>query len=132
MAPLTLEDGTQREVYLPEGTWYDFWEETAYEGGRSFSVHADYDRIPVFVRGGGILPLAKPVECVAEDTVFELVPRICGEGHFELYEDDFETFSYEQGKTNLVELYLDENGKAAMKRKGDGPIRYRLAPEISA
>lgn len=132
VAPLTLEDGTGREVYLPEGTWYDFWEDTAYEGGRSFSVHADYDRIPVFVRGGSILPLAKPVECVAENTVFELVPRIYGEGHFELYEDDFETFNYEQGKTNLIELYLDENGKAAIKRSGDGPIRYRLAPEISA
>lgn len=48
---------TSRPVYLPAGTWYDYWTGTAHGGGRVLEVDAPIDRIPLFVRAGAILPL---------------------------------------------------------------------------
>lgn len=106
VAPMTLEDGTSRTVYLPAGTWYDFWDNTPYDGGRAFEVKAPYDKIPVFVRDGAILPLAEPVQCVTSDTVFTIRPKAFGDGHLgcTLVDDDFTTFAFEQGVQHRVRL----------------------------
>lgn len=127
VAPMTLEDGTQRKVYLPEGTWHDFWEDIIYEGGREYVIHAEYDRIPVFVRENCILPLADPVEAVGKDTVFTIRPRVYGSGGegCVLYEDDFETFDYEKGCQNEVRITWD--GEIKVCRTGEAGKRYVIA-----
>lgn len=104
VCPLTYEDGTSRSVYLPEGSWYDFFTGERTEGGRRVEVHAEYDKIPVFVKEGAIIPLAKPVTHVEKDTVFDITVKTFGEadGSFVLYEDDFETFAYEEGQNRIV------------------------------
>lgn len=52
IAPV-IEDGVRsREVYLPEGTWYDFWNGTKVSGPTLRKCKADKEEIPVFVRGG--------------------------------------------------------------------------------
>lgn len=57
-APVIEEGARVREVYLPEGTWYDFWYPgNVLEGPKNFRVDAPIDRIPVFIREGAIIPL---------------------------------------------------------------------------
>ncbi len=51
VAPLLDENATGREVYLPGGTWYDFWNKSEYRGGRTVTVSCG-KRIPVFTRNG--------------------------------------------------------------------------------
>lgn len=52
IAPV-IEDGVRsREVYLPEGTWYDFWNGTKVNGPTLRKCKADKEEIPVFIRGG--------------------------------------------------------------------------------
>ena len=46
-----------RQVYLPPGDWYDFETHERFEGGRSITVYAGLDKLPMFVRAGGIIPL---------------------------------------------------------------------------
>ena len=41
VAPMTIEDGTQRKVYFPTGKWYDFWDDTVYAGGQEYLIEAD-------------------------------------------------------------------------------------------
>lgn len=129
VAPMTIQDGTSRNVYLPAGTWHDFWDGTVYEGGRSHQVQADYDRIPVFVKDNCILPLAEPVEYVANDTVFVIHPKVYGDGGegFVLFEDDFESFAYEKGRYNKLLLSVDAGGKVQAERTGSEQERYRIA-----
>ena len=57
VAPVTLPGATHWPVYLPAGTWHDFWTNETYTGGRGVSVAAPLDRLPLFVRGGAILAL---------------------------------------------------------------------------
>lgn len=49
-----------REVYLPAGEWFDFFSGTRFEGGRTHTVAASLDTLPLFVRSGTALPLATP------------------------------------------------------------------------
>ncbi len=128
VAPMTLEDGTERRVYLPAGKWHDFWNGTVLEGGKSYEITADYDKIPVYVRDGCILPLAEPVEYVSRDTVFQIHPRIYGDVREEctLYEDDFETFAFERGKFNRISLGVDAEGKLRVERSGGERERCRI------
>lgn len=104
ICPLVAEDGTSREVYLPDGNWYNFFTKEKVAGGRRFTVHADDTEIPVYVREGAIVPLAKPVEYVGTDTVFEITVLAFGtpERDFVLYEDDFVSFDYEKEQSGIV------------------------------
>ena len=104
VCPLTYEDGNYKDVYLPEGKWYNFFTGEELAGGRTVEVHAEYNEIPVFVREGAIIPLAKPVPYVKNDTQFEITVKTFGEadGIFVLYDDDFETFDYERNQKKIV------------------------------
>ena len=130
VCPLTLEDGDSREVYLPAGLWYGFFDGQPYEGGRRFSVQAKEEEIPVFVRDGAIVPMAEPVLCVREDTVFEMTIRSYGrkEGAYTLYEDDFTSFRYENEEMRKVVIRRDGDGKIEIAG-GENSQRYRFRIE---
>ena len=55
--PVITAGATSRSVYLPAGTWYDFWTGATNEGGRSSTVNAPLSLIPLFVRAGSIVPM---------------------------------------------------------------------------
>jgi alpha-D-xyloside xylohydrolase len=51
------QPGTVRSVYLPRGTWFDYWSGERIDGPLMKEVEAPLSRIPLFVRGGAILPM---------------------------------------------------------------------------
>jgi alpha-D-xyloside xylohydrolase len=67
VAPM-FQPGTYRNVYLPEGTWYDFWTKEACKGPVEIEVHSTLDKMPLYVRSGSIIPM------LPED-VETLIPR---------------------------------------------------------
>ena len=99
VAPVVKSDETRWAVYLPRGLWYDFWTDRAYEGSRTVTIEAPLDRIPIFVRGGAILPTEQPLEYTDQAPVdpltFEIYPR--GDSAREYYEDDGLSFDYRRG-----------------------------------
>ncbi|HVR43732.1 MAG TPA: TIM-barrel domain-containing protein [Thermoanaerobaculia bacterium] len=70
VAPM-IRPGTSRSVYLPPGTWYDYWTREERRGPGTIEVAAPLDRIPLFVRAGAILPMLP-------DGIQTLVPRHSG------------------------------------------------------
>jgi alpha-D-xyloside xylohydrolase len=117
VAPMFAGD-TVREVVLPAGRWYDF-HTGAYAGEREvITVRPGPERIPVFVRDGGIVPLLEPRRQIPRPG--ERVPlevRHYGEapGSFRLYDDDGESYDYERGEYSWTTL--------AVGRDGDGTLR---------
>jgi alpha-D-xyloside xylohydrolase len=67
VAPI-LTKNKSRRIYLPAGIWYDFWTGERIEGRRWINREADIETIPVYVRGGTILPLAAAVQCTDQLT----------------------------------------------------------------
>lgn len=101
-APILAPAQTARRVYLPRGAWYDFWSGRRIEGGQTIVVDAPLEKVPLFVRGGTILPFAPPMDYVGQkpwDSLHCLVyPDDSGRASFRLYEDDGLTPAYERGQ----------------------------------
>lgn len=127
VCPLTYEDGTSRKVYLPRGRWYNFFTGESVEGGQTFEIHAAYDEIPVFVKDGAIIPVAKPVLHIDKDTVFEMTVKIFGEadGRFVLYEDDFDTFAYEEKQKQII-IEKHPGSELTIQTEAGETSRYRF------
>jgi len=116
-APL-LTGSNSRQVYLPEGKWYEFNTNKKYTGKQTYTLNYDLDQLPLFIREGAIIPFAKPVEYITPGTVFHIICNVYGsKGKGSLFEDDGVTFNYEKGVYNTLFLNY-ENGKGTVKRSG--------------
>jgi len=60
VAPVVERGKTSREVPLPEGEWVDWWTGKKLSGGKTSSVSAPLDTLPLFLRAGGIVPMLRP------------------------------------------------------------------------
>ncbi|MDF2631168.1 MAG: Alpha-glucosidase [Symbiobacteriaceae bacterium] len=99
VAPVVTEGSAARRVYLPEGTWYEYWTNRRVSGGKFVSAATPLETMPLYVRAGAILPLApeRPSTGGAwEELTLAIYPGE-GESRFTLYEDDGETTAYERG-----------------------------------
>jgi alpha-glucosidase len=101
VAPILKPDITQRLVYLPAGTWYDYWTNKKHAGGTTISVEAPLETVPMFVRAGAMIPTAPPRNYVGEKPgdpiTFNVYPDDKGVASGELYEDDGASPAYKQG-----------------------------------
>jgi alpha-D-xyloside xylohydrolase len=118
-----------RQVYLPGGDWYDFWTHARLPGGSTIEVTNAVGQIPLFVKGGTLLPLAKPVEYIDAETCFEITVNIIGENPaaFTLHEDDGVSMAFANGEQNHIVLEAgDEGNKVGRTGSYRGPPRYRV------
>ena len=99
VAPL-FTGQTTRKVVLPKGKWFDFYTGDYAGNGEIITVIPGLNKIPVYVKDGGIIPMMKPMLHApksGEKTEIEI--RHYGEkpGKYLMYDDDGETFNYEKG-----------------------------------
>ena len=86
--------------YLPKGAnWYDFWTGKLYKGGQNVVLTTSFDKVPMFVRAGSILPLGPEMQYVGEKAWDNLEIRVYpgANGQFTLYEDEGDNYNYEKG-----------------------------------
>ncbi|MBP5339699.1 MAG: DUF5110 domain-containing protein [Prevotella sp.] len=91
--------------YLPKGaTWYDFWTGKSYKGGQDVTLQTQFDRVPMFVRAGSILPLGPEMQYVGEKSTDNLELRVYpgADGTFTLYEDEGDGYNYEKGVCSTI------------------------------
>ena len=114
-----IDGASEREVYFPKGVWYDFNTKKTFDGGAKYTIQMSLDEIPIFVKAGTILPLAEPVEYITPKTLFIVTCHVFGTpvNTKTLFEDDGETFDFEKGEFNRVELSWDKN-KGKVVRNG--------------
>jgi alpha-glucosidase len=97
-APVYRPGVEYRAVYLPEGTWYDWWSHDRYEGPTHILAHAPLERMPLYIKAGAIVPMQPVMQFVDEQPVTELTLKVTpGEGEWTLYEDDGHSFDYQTG-----------------------------------
>lgn len=90
-----------RKVILPTGNWYDFYTGQYVGNGEIITVSPGLDKIPVFVKDGGIIPMMPPLlHAPKAGQRVDLEIRHYGQkpGRYRLYDDDGETFNYEKGE----------------------------------
>ena len=112
--------------YLPKGaTWYDFWTNKAYKGGRNVTLETTFDRVPMFVRAGSILPLGPEMQYVGEKAWDNLELRVYpgADGRFVLYEDEGDNYNYEKGAYSVIQFSWNDKTHTLTigARKGSYP-----------
>ncbi|MGV8139046.1 MAG: TIM-barrel domain-containing protein [Mangrovibacterium sp.] len=115
VAPL-FKGQTSRKVILPKGKWFDFYTRKFAGDGEVIQVSAGLDRIPVFVKDGGIIPMMPPLQhapAIGEKIDIEFHYYGNKPGRYRLYDDDGETFNYEKGNYSWREITVvpDKKGK---------------------
>ncbi|GCE46459.1 alpha-glucosidase [Thermosporothrix hazakensis] len=107
-APVTTEGATEREVYLPEGRWFDYWDGTEYPGRGVSTIPAPLDRWPLLVRSNSILPsmpLVQNLEQLPSETLtFTCYMAVDGLATYTLYEDDGRSLAYQKGEYALTSV----------------------------
>jgi hypothetical protein len=64
--PITSTGTTSRSVYLPAGSWYNFWTGATATGGTKVTVDAPLSQIPIFVKAGSIVPMGPKIQYAME------------------------------------------------------------------
>lgn len=149
-----VEKGAKtRKVYLPENeVFYDFYTREEYQGGKVIEVPVDLGSIPMFIRGGSLIPMAinQMNNLMTQKTTgIRLICAPDHDGAFDLYEDDGSTMNYTKGdylktkitmrageqtilsfentgnyQTDVQDMYIDmiHRGKAPYWVKVDGQV----------
>ena len=99
VAPVVEKAATTRALYLPRGTWFDFWNDQRIEGGREITRAVDLATTPLYVRAGAVLPMGPVRQYTSEPTTAPttLVVYPGADGSSSLYEDDGKSFDYRNG-----------------------------------
>jgi alpha-glucosidase len=98
VAPVLRENAAVRDVYLPEGAWFDYWTGRRHEGRGGVRVPVTLDTLPVFVRGGALVFRQPVVQHTGEMPGQPLIVAAYGDaGTGELYEDDGASNAYKRG-----------------------------------
>ena len=114
VAPVTEYKARERKVYLPSGTsWYDFYSGRSSNGGQTITAAAPYERMPLFVRAGSIVPTGPAIQFTGNDTHSPLTVNVYtgADGSFSLYEDDGVSRQYLNGKHSRIPFTWNERTK---------------------
>lgn len=125
--PLLPAHSQTRHVYLPAGSdWYDFWTGRRFSGAQTVEADAPLEILPLFVRAGSIVPFGPNIQSTAQARKnAPLLLRIYQgqDATFTLYEDEGDTYNYENGAFSTIEWYWDDARKYLYigKRQGTYP-----------
>lgn len=112
-----------REVYLPKGAgWYNFYTGQYHDGGKQITAEANYERMPLFVKAGSILPFGPDLQYTSEKPADDITLYVYtgADGTFTLYEDEGTNYNYEKGAFATIPMTYNEATKtlAIGERKG--------------
>jgi alpha-glucosidase/alpha-D-xyloside xylohydrolase len=133
VAPVVEQGAASRKLYLPHGSWYDFWTRERVEGEREISRDVDLETTPIYVRAGAILPLGPVKQHVYEQVDQPLSIQIFpgADGSFMLYEDDGRSFNYRHGEWMGVQMSWNDARRVLSLHLAKGsrmlpPLRRKL------
>jgi alpha-glucosidase (family GH31 glycosyl hydrolase) len=107
-----------REVYLPQGKWYDFYTGKEMGENQTITIAPSLDKIPLFVKNGGIIPMVPSSnQAPTAGAMLPLTVRHYGTaaGSFELYDDDGTSFDYEKGQYSFTRLSVVKNADGKLQ-----------------
>ena len=124
---------TQRKLYLPKTKgWYDLYSGKFYSGGQMINANAPYERIPVFVKAGSIIPFGPELQYTTEKKADTVTINVYtgADASYELYEDEGTNYNYEKGAYSIIPItYSERTGTIVIEnRKGafSGMLNKRI------
>ena len=108
----------ERDVYLPDGEWVEYWSDERYAGGRTVTIETPLDVMPIFLRAGHLVPFGEATQTVQEGTPAHLTLRAVA------YRDDptDATFPfYDEDADRVCDLAVRVDTGARGGKEDNGP-----------
>ena len=128
VAPLTSEQ-QYCKVYFPEGKWYRMNSGESYTGPAEIIVEAPIWDLPVFVKASGIIPMQSVVQNTGAKPSSNLQLHIyqgTETNSFVYFEDDGETYKYENGEFYKRRILFDPANKTIKLGKVEGTFQSKF------
>ncbi|THU41209.1 DUF5110 domain-containing protein [Niastella caeni] len=105
---------TKRELYLPKcAGWYDLYSGKWYAGSQKITAEAPYERMPLFVKAGSIIPFGPELQYTTEKPADTITLNVYAgaDASFDLYEDEGTNYDYEKGAFSIIPIKYSEATK---------------------
>lgn len=125
--PIYTYGAREREVYFPaDNVWYDFYTgKVVSTGGETKTMPAPYEKSPLFVRGGSIIPFGPAMEYSDEKPANDIRLYVYegADGEFTLYEDENVNYGYEVGRYATIKFSYNNETRTLKigEREGNFP-----------
>jgi alpha-glucosidase len=118
IAPIMEENVHSRQITLPPGLWYSFWDDQQYFGSVRFDLPVSLETIPIFVKSGTLLPMDE-----AGDTYLHIYPANDKQSSSRIYNDTGDSFG--PWRIDTLKLINKPNSMDILwESEGDYPIQY--------
>lgn len=128
-------DFALREIYLPEGKWYNFWRPyRPIPGKQTIRQTFELSDMPIYVRAGTVLPLDPVRQYVYEPVEEPMTLRIYpgADGEFILYEDDGKTLDFRDGEFSRIRLAWNDEAQTLTIEPHEGnPVSKQFRVELA-
>jgi alpha-D-xyloside xylohydrolase len=122
-----------REVYLPKcAGWFNLYSGKWYAGGQTIKADAPYERMPVFVKAGSIIPFGPALQYTSEKPADTITLNVYAgaDASFNLYEDEGTNYNYEQGAFSVIPIKYSEATKTIIIGDRKGSFKGMLQKRI--
>jgi len=120
IAPVYEKAATTRVVYLPKGTWYDWWTNEKQMGNTTLSRKVDLAIMPIYIKAGAIIPIDPVRQYTAQPVTEPTTIRVYrgSNGSFTLYDDDGISLQYLKGAGSWISFTWNDKLKQLSVKPG--------------
>jgi len=135
ISPVNQAAMKSKDVYLPRGEWYYYWNDRKFEGGETVTIPTPLNEIPLFVKAGAVIPKYPHMEYVGEKRIIEMTLHVYYSdqaAHSILYEDAGDNYGHLEGQYNVIRFkQISDANQVRLKKKYIGNfksdyLRYRI------
>jgi alpha-glucosidase/alpha-D-xyloside xylohydrolase len=135
VAPVVEPGAAHRTTYLPQGVWWDYWNNSRTDGGKEVTRDVDLGTLPLYIKAGTILPIGPVKQYTQEESKEPLTLKIYpgADGTMHIYEDDGSSYNYQRGEFTRIECsWNDAERKLTFKADANGrlPVNKLLSIEV--
>ena len=120
----------KRTVYLPEGTWFDYWTAREYQGPITLQVQPPLEVLPLYIRGNSIIPMGPDMSYIGEKPFdpITLDVWLCSEGECTIYDDDqiVQCHARRKGDMIVVDMSASNETYVVKLNRTDTPASVKL------
>ncbi|MEX2462502.1 MAG: TIM-barrel domain-containing protein [Paenibacillaceae bacterium] len=115
-SPVVDPGQTNKSIYLPAGTWTDYFRGNTYTGGQTinYPINAKtWTDMPVFIKKGAIIPTQKVTDYIGQSTINQVNVDVfpdTASSSFTYYDDDGSSYNYESGNYFKQVMTAQDNG----------------------
>lgn len=105
VAPVLYEGERSKTVYLPKGSWFNYFTMEKLQGGKWYKLPCELDEILVFVKEGAIIPTYNKKFRNVKERPKNILLKVFGENAKGFhYNDDGHSMEYLEGKYTYMDI----------------------------